>query len=69
VLATGSCQWGRRRVGELSADLIVVYNLGDADLTAIDVVAALPASTTGQVIVLPETHHAVTWTNYTALAE
>jgi iron complex transport system substrate-binding protein len=65
----GDLQLSLERVGELDADLVVVYNLGDADLTAIDVVAALPASTAGQVVVLPETHQAVTWTNYTALAE
>lgn len=62
-------QLSLERVGDLSADLVVVYNLGDADLTAIDVFAALPANASGQVVVLPETHQAVTWTNYTALAE
>jgi ABC-type Fe3+-hydroxamate transport system substrate-binding protein len=65
----GDLQLSLERVRELSADLVVVYNLGDADLTGIDVVAALPANAAGQVVVLPETHQAVTWTNYTALAE
>jgi iron complex transport system substrate-binding protein len=65
----GDLQLSLERVGDLSADLVVVYNLGDADLTANDVASALPANAAGQVVVLPETHQAVTWTNYTALAE
>lgn len=65
----GDLQLSLERVSDLSADLVVVYNLGDADLTAVDVFAALPANAASQVVVLPETHQAVTWTNYTALAE
>lgn len=64
----GDLQLSLERIDALSADLIVAYNLGGADLAAIPVVAALPANQAGQLINLPETHQAITWHNYTNLA-
>lgn len=65
----GDLQLSLERVGELDADLMIAYNLGDADLATLPVVADLPAARAGQLVVLPETHQAITWRNYTNLAQ
>lgn len=64
----GDLQLSLEQVDALSADLVVAYNLGGANFAAIPVVAALPAARSGQLITLPETHQAITWRNYTAIA-
>ena len=65
----GDLQLSFELVNELSADLVIAYNLGDADFTNIDVAAALPANQAGQLVTLPETHQAITWRNYTQLTQ
>jgi ABC-type Fe3+-hydroxamate transport system substrate-binding protein len=64
----GDLQLSLERIPELSADLVVAYNLGTADFAALPVAAALPANRVGQLIALPETHQAITWRNYARIA-